>query len=445
MEHLSWTGLNKLFVVGINFQKADVSRRNRFAVTQDQVQQLYTTEIALGFPFFVLSTCNRTEIYGMVPCEYILLHALKSVCAGSSEEIREFGYVKVQDEAVEHLLTVASGLDSQIPGDYEIISQIKTAFQIAKDYQKTSGYLERLVNQALQVSKIVKNTTTFSNGTLSVSYAVIQQIKKINAISPRICVIGLGAMGLLTIRNIKAYLPGARLVVVNRDEEKLRKLSEDLSIQTFPLSDLKSAMSISDFVIVCTTAPQPLILLSHVAGSHIMTIFDLSIPQNVSPEVYANPAVQVMDVDSVSQEINKTVNGRLAEVPKVRRVVKEKSREFIEWAGKRDFVSLMNGIQLKLESKPSLSNKDLSEAYGQQAEKYLAEPGNRKALLMSLCIHSFSDRKNEVRQIMASIENEVYASDLTNYNPGKPSCFMADQCCNRRGQTAGTSVHHHSN
>src|SRR5258706_7054136 len=203
----SCTNFNRLFVVGINFKKADVSHRNNYAISSARAKQAYAINVSDCLQhFFVLSTCNRTEIYGLVPCKYVLLHLLNSCCHGTLEEIHELGYVKEGDDAVEHFMTVAAGLDSQIPGDYEISSQIKTAFQLAKEQGKTNGYLERLVNQALQLSKIVKNTTSFSDGTLSVSYAVTQQIKKTAMDSPCIALVGLGEIGLLTLKNLKTYL-----------------------------------------------------------------------------------------------------------------------------------------------------------------------------------------------------------------------------------------------
>src|SRR5271154_864979 len=117
MKESVWTNYNRLFVVGVNFKKADVSLRNKFAVTADQSRQTYLQDSVAGLEhFIILSTCNRTEIYGLVPCHYILLHLLKSCSQGSIEEINEFSYVKEGDEAIAHFLTVASGLDSQIPG-----------------------------------------------------------------------------------------------------------------------------------------------------------------------------------------------------------------------------------------------------------------------------------------------------------------------------------------
>ena len=443
----SWTNFNRLFVVGINFKKADVSHRNNYAISPAQAMQAYTLNNSDCLQhFFVLSTCNRTEIYGLVPCKYILLHFLNACCQGTLDEINELGYVKEGDEAVEHFMTVASGLDSQIPGDYEISAQIKTAFQLAKEHGRTDGYLERLVNQALHLSKIVKNTTSFSDGTLSVSYAVTQQIKKTGMDSPRIALVGLGEIGVLTLKNLKTYLPEADIHVVNRSEEKLKEAAAAHQVQTHPLSDLESVLSLADFVIVCTTAPQPVITKAILATSPVKFIFDLSIPQNVAPEVYTDPRYTVMDIDSISKEINKTVDDRLAEIPKVKKVVREKAIEFIEWTGKRDLMSLVRNVRNKLNLDTEVSNKTISDTYSKYASHFIeGEPGRRRELLETLVVNSFQEKIQEtaIRKTIASLQTEVYASHPSNDHSRKPTCFMANLCCHKEsgGYRAGLQNH----
>jgi glutamyl-tRNA reductase len=362
------------------------------------------------------------------------------------EEIHQLSYVKEGDEAIGHFLTVAAGLDSQIPGDYEIISQIKSAFQLSKEYGRTNGYLERLVNQALRVSKVVRNETSFSNGTLSVSYAVTQQIKKSGIECPTICLLGLGEIGLLTLKNLKAYLPKAEICVVNRSEEKLKNVAVTYGVKTSSIKFLQSSLQACDFVIVCTSAPQPILTPEVLAGSSVKFIFDLSIPQNVASPVYEDNRYVVMDIDSISNEINKTVNGRLAEIPKVKRVVEEKANEFIEGEGKRDFMLLVNSIQEKLNLDTPFSNKTISKTYARHASHYLEDPGKRKEILEALCIDSFQEKIQEsaVRKIIASLQPEDYASQPTYYHERKPACFMANQCCHIEGGAPWAQVQYRS-
>ncbi len=447
MADSAWSHYNKLTVVGVNFKKADVAHRNKFAITLEQSKAAYqSSEDSCLQNFFILSTCNRTEIYGLVPCHYILLHFLKAYSLGTMEEINQYCYVKEGDEAIEHFLTVASGLDSQIPGDYEIISQIKSAFQVSKENGRGNGYLERLVNQALQVSKAVKNTTSFSDGTLSVSYAVMQEIKNLKLKQPIICVAGLGEIGLLTLKNIKAYLPEANIVLVNRSEEKLNEVAAANGAEAFSLTSIDKALAKSEIVIMCTGAAQPILNQQLLEGSAVRYIYDLSVPQNVAAEVYTNPNYTVKDIDRISQDIANTVSSRMAEIPKVKEIVKQKAHEFVEWSGKRDYVSLATRVQKKLELNP-VADKVISHAYHSYASKYVAEPTNRRKILEAVCIDAFRDKTVEVtvREAIASIQHEDYASHFKNNNERKPSCFMANQCCHSEVGAKGLFVHHPSN
>src|SRR5579859_5643424 len=225
----------KFYLVGVNFQKTDTQHRSRFSVTTAKNEEAYRQSSACLEHFLILSTCNRTEIYGFAPCEYVLLAFLKSLSVATHSEIAANAYIKEGDDAVTHLLTVASGLDSQIPGDYEIIGQIRKAFQLAKDSGRSDGFIERVVNQANQISKAIKNTTAFSDGTVSVSYAVAQQVKKIAAQTglSKICVVGLGKIGNSTLKYLLQHVSGAEIIIVNRDEQKLADVASSHHLRSY--------------------------------------------------------------------------------------------------------------------------------------------------------------------------------------------------------------------
>ena len=152
--------LSSFSVVGVNYRKTDAAVRGRFAINQDQ----YATVISLApvfdvTEFFILSTCNRTEIYGFAENAAALGRLLCSQTEGSYEDFSELAYAKSGREAITHLFNVAAGLDSQILGDYEIVGQIKVAFKFSKDRNCIGAYLERLVNEVLQASKSVRTNT----------------------------------------------------------------------------------------------------------------------------------------------------------------------------------------------------------------------------------------------------------------------------------------------
>jgi len=329
--------VKKFYVVGVNFQKTDTLYRSKFSITSAKNEEAYTQSSACLEHFLILSTCNRTEIYGFAPCEYVLLAFMKSLSGASHSEISANAYIKEGDEAVTHLLTVASGLDSQIPGDYEIIGQIRKAFQLAKNSGKSNGFIERVVNQANQISKAIKNSTAFSDGTVSVSYAVTQQVKKIMAHQNvrKVCVVGLGDMGHNTLKYLLQHAPEAEITIVNRDEKKLADIALAYKLKSFSFAHLPEAIRESEIVIMATAVAHPILHLDHIKGTDVHFIFDLSMPRNVSNEVYHKGDVTVWDVDQISASVSDTLDKRLAEIPKVKAIVQAKAKEFFDWQERR--------------------------------------------------------------------------------------------------------------
>src|SRR5205085_6357836 len=157
---------------------------------------------------FILSTCNRTEIYGFAENASQLIDILCTETTGAKETFKELCYVKQGLDAVQHLFEVGAGLESQILGDYEIIGQIKQSVKFAKENGFVGAFTERLVNSVLQSTKVIKNQTALSGGTVSVSFAAVQYIKKnVTKIGNKnILLLGIGKIGRNTCKNLVDYL-----------------------------------------------------------------------------------------------------------------------------------------------------------------------------------------------------------------------------------------------
>ena len=168
----------KFYLIGLNYKKADVETRSKFSLSKDQQAALLSDAKDMGVnSVVVLSTCNRVEIMGFSKHPFELISLLCNHSNGNVEEFADVSYVYKNSEASEHVIRIATGLDSQILGDYEIVGQLKEAFGMAKKAGTLNAYLERLFNTALQASKETKNKTSISSGTTTVSYAAIQYIK----------------------------------------------------------------------------------------------------------------------------------------------------------------------------------------------------------------------------------------------------------------------------
>jgi glutamyl-tRNA reductase len=151
----------------------------------------------------------------------------------------------------------------------------------------------------------------------------------------KICVVGLGEMGHNTLKYLLQHTPNAEIVVVNRDEKKLLEIATSYNLKSFSFAQMPEAIRGSEIVIMATAVPEPVLRLDHIAGSQVHTIFDLSMPRNVCSEVYEQGDVTVWDVDQISTSVHNTLDKRLAEIPKVKAIVQEKTREFFDWQERR--------------------------------------------------------------------------------------------------------------
>src|SRR5271170_173668 len=171
--------ISGFFVVGINYKKTDAAIRGQFAIGNEQYEKMLALAPSFNLTeLFVLSTCNRTEIYGFADNSAHLAGLLCTQASGELGAFLEMAYIRKGVAAVTHLFEVGAGLDSQILGDYEIVGQIKQAVKFARDRQNIGPFLDRLVNCVLQASKAIKNQTALSGGTVSVSFAAIQYIRE---------------------------------------------------------------------------------------------------------------------------------------------------------------------------------------------------------------------------------------------------------------------------
>jgi glutamyl-tRNA reductase len=322
-----------LLVAGVSFKTTELLSRSRFAFNAEACRYAYIDSLQ-GLPFFILSTCNRTELYAWTDFVEPVMEILRVQAQCSAEELNKTIYVKKDIQAVDHFFRVAAGLESQIIGDYDIISQIKTAFKGAKEQRRTNGILEKLFNFALQASKEVKNSTSFSDGTMSVPYAVVKQLLGRDDIRT-ITVAGAGETGELVIKYLRSYLPYCDIRLVNRDEERLQSLASKFDVMQFPITALHQSLVGSDVLIVTTNASGPIVERSHIEGTGLKLIFDLSVPRNVSPNVY-RMNIPVLDTDRISEGIQTNINNRLSEIPKVEAIISGHAAAFADWMKRRE-------------------------------------------------------------------------------------------------------------
>jgi len=350
--------INKFYVAGISYKKADAELRSLFAINNDQYANLLANAPSFGLKeVFVLSTCNRTEIYGIAESADDLVNLLCLETLGDIQTFNQSSYIKNGIAAIEHIFDVAAGLDSQILGDYEIVGQLKNAAKFSKQHNYLGAYLERLVNTVLQSSKLIKNKTQLSSGTVSVAFAAAQYIKKHtrNIRDKNILVIGTGKIGSNTSKNIVDYLGTKNITLINRSPEKAIELANQLNIKAVCISNLQQQIESADIILVATNAEEPVVLASHIKAGKSKLIIDLSIPCNVEEGVRNMQGVTMVNVDELSKLKDDTLKKREAEIPKAKEVIAEAMNEFFDWNAMRRHVPMLKDLKSKLQELQSYS------------------------------------------------------------------------------------------
>lgn len=344
--------ISSFFIAGINYKKTDATIRGEFAINQQQYDCVIQVAPFFGIrELFILSTCNRTEIYGFAPSVEALIDLLCTQTEGSRESFRERCYIKQGHEAIQHMFEVGAGLDSQILGDYEIVGQIKLAVKYSKNFGFIGSYLERIVNSVLQSSKTIKNQTALSGGTVSVSFAAVQYIReKVSDLKNKnILLVGTGKIGRNTCKNILDYLETGHITLINRTAEKAAALAAELGLDYAPLENLAEEVAKADIILVATNALEPTILKSHLENKGTKLIIDLSIPYNVEASAIELSSITLINVDDLSKLKDKTLQKRIAEIPKAKAIIQCHLNEFLEWHEMRRHVPVLKAVKLKLQ------------------------------------------------------------------------------------------------
>jgi len=351
MKGNDYSGILNFCIAGINYKKTDASVRGQFAIGTEQYHKILANAHAYGLhELFILSTCNRTEIYGLTEHVQQLIRLLCSQTTGSAEVFNELAYIKSGHDAVNHLFNVAAGLDSQILGDYEIVGQLKQAVKCSKENGFIGATLERLVNAVLQASKAIKNQTALSGGTVSVSFSAVQYIKeKVSDLqNKKIVLLGTGKIGRNTCRNMVDYLGTNNITLINRSPEKAAALAGELGLQHASLSELPEQLAGADIILVATNAAEPTVLALHLEGKGNKLVIDLSIPYNVEAAAQRLTGINLVNVDDLSRIKDETLQKRKAEIPKAKAIIALHAAEFAEWHTQRRHVPVLKAVKDKL-------------------------------------------------------------------------------------------------
>ena len=350
MNHITSKG-NSFYAIGLSYKKADAEVRGKFSLDEKSklllLKQAKENNIE---SLLIASTCNRTELYGHAQHPFQLIKLLCDNTKGTVEEFQQVAYVYKNREAVGHIFRVGSGLDSQILGDFEIISQLKRSARCSKKHDLLNAYSERLINAVIQASKRIKTETEISSGATSVSFASVQYILRNieNVPSKNILLFGTGKIGRNTCENLVKHTKNNHITLINRTKDKAEKIAGKFNLIVKDYGDLQAEINKTDILIVATGAQNPTIDKYLIQSEKPLLILDLSVPKNVDINVNDLENVSLVHLDHLSQITDETLEKRKAHIPMAETIINDIMSEYVTWLETRKFAPTIHALKGKL-------------------------------------------------------------------------------------------------
>ena len=405
MENNTFAKHPTFYAIGLSYKKADAAMRGKFSLDDKAKLNLLHQAKTEGLEsLIVTSTCNRTEIYGFAQHPFQLIKLLCENSQGTVEDFQKVAFVYKNKEAISHMFRVGTGLDSQILGDFEIISQLKNAFVQSKELNLANAFLERLVNAVIQASKKIKTDTEISSGATSVSFASVQYIfKNVEDIaSKNILLFGTGKIGRNTCENLVKHSKHEHITLINRTKDKAEKIAKKLNVIVKEYSDLQLEIQKADVLVVATGALNPTVDKAILNLKKPLLILDLSIPKNVNENVKDIKDVTLVHMDELSQMTDETLENRKKHIPAAEAIIETIKDEFIAWTKQRKFAPTIHALKAKLntikEGELNFQRKKLANFDEEQAELITAR------IIQKITNHFANHLKDDETMVDESIE-----------------------------------------
>lgn len=406
------------YVIGLNYKKVNAELRGLFSVNElTQTAMLLEARNTGITALSILSTCNRTELYGFSENPFQLIKLLCKHTKGSLEDFEKVAYVYKEQETVSHLFHVGAGLDSQILGDFEIISQLRRSFRKSKSEGMLNAYMERLINAVIQASKRIKSETALSSGATSISYAAAKYIhKKVENITHKnLLLYGTGEIGRNTVENLIKHITPESIGLINRTRINAEAIAGKFNLKIKEYENLAVEITKSDVLVVATGASNPTITKDHL--KHInapLLIIDLSIPKNVAIEVEELKDVKLIHLDELVKITKETQNYRKEEIPEALQIIEEIKKDFFEWVDSQRFVPTIRALKEKLNTIKNNEIDNQSKKLKDFNEEHAEVLGNR--LVHKITTQFAKNMRNEHIELNDCIDliTEVFELEFKN-------------------------------
>ena len=332
-----------LFAFGINHKTAPIEVREKLYIQDSEIPSLLEKLKETLPECFILSTCNRTEIYGVCGSADVDLDYYKDLVINfkNASEIvtKEHFFTFVSCAACQQLFSVATSVDSKIIGDTQILQQLKDAYHTAKDLDATGRILNQLSQRAFKIGKKAATETTIHRGAVSVSLAAVELASEIfgSLQNKNILIVGAGETAKLTAECLLKRQVG-KIKITNRTRENAEELLVNLQKsnrfegEIVDFNDFKNHLNKTDIVISSTGAIEPILTTADFENqTNKILLIDIAIPRDIQPEVGDNVNVVLKNIDDLHAIVDRNYERRTKDLPHVKRIIMKEMGDFLTW------------------------------------------------------------------------------------------------------------------
>jgi glutamyl-tRNA reductase len=351
----------QVYCAGLNHKTAPLSVRESLSFSKSDLQDAILTLRGYVNEGVILSTCNRTEVYAIAKDGDAALGGIDGFFASfgalTPEALASHLYRYQGEEAARHLFRVASGLDSMILGEHQILGQVRDALTASAAVATPSVPLSRLFHYALRTGRRVRDETDISKNALSVSYAGVRLAQRVlgDLRDKSALLVGAGEAGTLVARALRASGVG-KLTIANRTLSKAEELSLELHGEAVTFDDISEALETSDILISATEAPEAIFTRDKVAGVMVgrgerpLFAFDLAVPRDIDPQAGEIDGVHLFNIDDLESVAEENRRERLKSAGVAEAIVEEELQRFSKWWRSLEAKPLIQGLRREAES-----------------------------------------------------------------------------------------------
>ena len=352
----------QLYTIGVNHTTAPIAIRENVAFNDANLRHALSDLTAqndngMVSEAAILSTCNRTEIYVQSATPELIVHWLAQYHRLDLSHIQPYTYTLTNQDAVKHAFRVASGLDSMVLGEPQILGQFKLSVKAAQDAGTLGTLLHKLFQRTFEVAKEVRTNTDIGGSSISMAAAAVKLAQRIfgDVSQQKVLFIGAGEMIALCADHFAAQKPKS-MTVANRTLERGTSLAEKIDGKAILLNDLPTCFAEFDIVITSTASQLPIVGLGMVeravkARRHRpIFMVDLAVPRDIEPEVAALDDVFLYTVDDLAQVVNDGMENRQTAAINAEMIVQARVETFMQWLKKRDAVPTIKALRDQAEA-----------------------------------------------------------------------------------------------